>query len=127
MFTATITLSNTFTTAEPQTRCDIPSCDDQYMPQYDDAFVGPHYFANFTIPFDSTKKKFSSCNYYKPLTNETKDLLSTGRSDQYHINPNNGRTRLSTNSSLYQCDPSHFNQSVELQCTNYIYDQTIYT
>ena len=29
MFTATITLSNTFTTAEPKNRCDIPSCDDK--------------------------------------------------------------------------------------------------
>ena len=57
MFTATITLSNTFTTAEPKTRCDIPSCDDKLMPQYDDAFVGPYHFANYTIPYDSLNKK----------------------------------------------------------------------
>ena len=130
MFTATITLSNTFTTAEPNTRCDIPSCDDKFMPQYEDAFVGPHFFANYTIPFDTIVNKFSECKSYAPIDNSIKYQPYHERSDLnnsiHHISETS-ISPYSSNSSLYQCKPSHFNQSIEIFCTSYVYDKTIYT
>ena len=130
MFTATITLSNTFTTAEPKNRCDIPSCDDKFMPQYEDAFVGPHFFANYTIPYDPISNGFKKCKYYQPINNDTQYLLQFERSDQISLNDTTSTTSILSyfaNSSLYQCDPSHFNQSFEAFCTKHVYDETIYT
>ena len=81
MFTATITLANTFITAEPKTRCVIPFCDDKSMPQYDDAFVAPYHFANYTIPVTEEGTHFSSCKHYKPVMNVTKESFLLKRSE----------------------------------------------
>jgi OCT family organic cation transporter-like MFS transporter 4/5 len=123
MFTATITLANTFITAEPQTRCDIPFCDDKYMPQYDDAFVAPHHFANYTIPLSEDGTHFSTCKYYKPVMNLTKESFILSRSEKISYTT----TSFSTSPRIYQCNASNFNQSVERYCTKYVYDQSIYT
>ena len=119
MFTATITLANVFVTAEPKSRCDIPICDDKYLPQYDDAFVGPHYFANYTIPMveEEGEIKFSTCQYYKPLSNTTKSF-QTPKISEFLNNVKD--------TEIYQCDALHFNQSIALPCTSYLYDQSMY-
>ena len=126
MFTATITLSNTFVTAEPKTRCDIPLCDDKLMPQYDDAFVSPHYFANYTIPKTGNDMQFSSCQYYKPTINTTQIRLSQKRSEQTLVPTTTAFLNNVADPRMSRCDSSHFNQSVRLDCTKYVYDQSIY-
>ena len=129
MFTATITLANTFITAEPQTRCAIPFCDDKYMPQYDDAFVAPHHFANYTIPLNEDGTHFSTCKYYKPVMNITKESFLLSRSEQTFLSSSTttSSSNYTTSPRIYQCNSSNFNQSVELYCTKHVYDQSIYT
>ena len=130
MFTATITLANTFVTAQPNHRCDIRFCDDKLNPQYDDAFVGPNYFSNYTIPLDENSiTKYSMCQYYKPITNTTKQLLHedkrSGKPIYSQYQPNEFLSNAKT-PKLDHCDPSDFNQSVTIHCTKYIYDQSNY-
>ena len=130
MFTATITLANTFVTAQPNHRCDIPFCDDKLNPQYDDAFVGPNYFSNYTLPLDeSSLSKYSMCQYYKPITNTTTKSLHedrrSGKSIYSHYQPNEFVSNAKE-PKLDHCDPSDFNQSLTIDCTKYIYDQSNY-
>jgi len=102
LFCASTTMLSTFTVAVPKSRCEVPVCDNSSVPVYQDAF-GHDGFANFTIP--QTVSKVGKLEYSRCLVHPLKS--SAAESDR--------------------CVKASFDQSVNANCSSYVYDQTFYT